>query len=135
VPASRPPARSFTLTFDSTSCLRVLRAILRTMLAGRHPDHIVDAELVCTELVTNALEHADGPRTTRIRIDEAEDLRIAVVDGSPDERITVGSSRLGPNHGLGMLLVDRVATHWHVTRNATTKAVRVALTPPDPAVD
>jgi anti-sigma regulatory factor (Ser/Thr protein kinase) len=134
VSASRPPARSFTLTFDSPSCLRVLRTILRTMLAGRHPDHVVDAELVCTELVTNALEHADGPRTTRIRIDQAEDLRIAVVDGSPEEPITVGSSRLGPDHGLGMLLVDRIATHWHVTRNATTKAVRVALTPPGPAV-
>jgi anti-sigma regulatory factor (Ser/Thr protein kinase) len=135
VPDSLPPARTFTLTFDSPSCLRVLRTIVRTMLAGRHPDHVVDAELVCTELVSNALEHADGPRTTRIRIDRAEDLRIAVVDGSPQRPITPGSSRLGPHRGLGMLMVDRIATHWHVTHNATTKAVRVALTPPDAATD
>jgi hypothetical protein len=27
-----------------------------------------------------------------------------------------------------MLLVDRIATRWYVTRNATTKAVRVVLT-------
>lgn len=121
------PARSFTLTFDSPDCSTVLRKILRLMLAGVHPDRVADAELVCTELVTNAIDHADPPRTARIRLDRAADLRIAVVDGSPDAEITVGSSRLGPHRGLGMLLVDRIATHWHVTRNATTKAVRVAL--------
>ncbi|MCO1655600.1 ATP-binding protein [Pseudonocardia humida] len=128
--STRRPARSFTLTFDSPACLPVLRKILRTMLAGADPDHVADAELVCTELVTNAIDHAAAPRTTQIRLDRAENLRITVVDGSPDSPVTVGSSRFGPHRGLGMLLVDRLATHWHVTRNATTKAVRVALVAP-----
>jgi anti-sigma regulatory factor (Ser/Thr protein kinase) len=132
VPSNPAAARSFTLTFDSGSCLPTLRKILRAMLAGSDPDHIADAELVCTELVTNALDHADPPRATRIRVDRAEDLRIAVVDGSPQAAVTVGSSRHGAGRGLGMLIVDRIATHWHVTRNATTKAVRVALSPPAP---
>lgn len=130
VTSSGPAARSFTLTFDDLACLRVLRTILRSMLAGSDPDHVADAELVCTELVTNAIDHADGPRTTRITVDQAEELRIDVVDGSPDRAVTVGSSRLGPDRGLGMLLVDSIATRWQVTRNETTKAVRVALTPP-----
>lgn len=128
--STRSPARTFTLTFDGPGCLGTLRKILRMMLAGSHPDHIADAELVCTELVTNAIDHAGPPRTTRIQVDHAEDLRIAVVDGSPDAEITVGSSRLGPHHGNGMVLVDHIASYWYVTRNATTKAVRVVLRPP-----
>jgi hypothetical protein len=130
VASTRSPARTFTLTFDSPACLGTLRKILRLMLAGSDPDHVADAELVCTELVTNAIEHAGPPRTTRIRIDQADDLRIDVVDGSPDAEITVGSSRLGPYRGNGMVVVDRIATYWYVTRNATTKAIRVVLSPP-----
>lgn len=122
-----PPARSFTLTFDNAGCLPPLRRIIGLMLAGHDAQRIDDAEVVCTELVTNALEHATGPRTSRLRIDQADHLRIIVVDGSPERQITVGSSRLGPHRGRGMLLVDRIAAHWYVTRNATTKAVRVTL--------
>jgi hypothetical protein len=125
--AEPPPARSFTLTFDNAGCLPPLRRIIGLMLAGQDAQRIDDAEVVCTELVANALEHATGPRTSRLRIDQADNLRIAVVDGSPEREITVGSSRLGPHRGRGMLLVDRIAAHWYVTRNATTKAVRVAL--------
>ncbi len=121
------PSRSFTLTFSDARCLPALRRIIRMMLAGAHPDRIEDAQLVCTELVTNALEHATGPRTSRIRLDRADHLRIAVVDGSPERSVEVGSSRLGSNRGRGMVLVDRIAMHWYVTRNATTKAVRVVL--------
>lgn len=124
---SDAPARSFTLTFDNAGCLPALRRIIRLMLAGHDSQRIEDAEAVCTELVANALEHANGPRTSRLRIDQSDHLRITVVDGSPDRHITVGSSRLGPPRGRGMLLVDRIAAHWYVTRNATTKAVRVAL--------
>jgi anti-sigma regulatory factor (Ser/Thr protein kinase) len=127
VPSPRSAARSFTLTFDNPGSLPVLRKILRLMLAGADPDRVTDAELVCTELVSNAIEHAAPPRTARLRIDQAEDLRITVVDGSPDARLTVGSSHVGTHRGFGMLIIDRLATHWHVTRNATTKAVRAAL--------
>ncbi|WP_433505482.1 hypothetical protein ACQP04_02620 [Pseudonocardia halophobica] len=55
------------IAVEDASCLTPLRAWLREHLPNSD-DHQIDAELMCTELVTNALEHARGPRTVRMDV-------------------------------------------------------------------
>lgn len=75
------------MEFSDASCLPALRSRLRQLIPAG--DGRIDAELVCTELVINAVEHAAAPRRVRVVLDAA-DLRIEVEDGSPDEPLTPG---------------------------------------------
>jgi anti-sigma regulatory factor (Ser/Thr protein kinase) len=88
---------------------------------------LVDAELVCTELVTNAVEHAAGPRAVRVVV-AGQDLRIEVDDASPDAALTPGVSRLGGvrGRGRGLAIVDAV-TRWGIRRSRSRKTVWAAL--------
>ncbi|MCW0215755.1 MAG: ATP-binding protein [Pseudonocardia sp.] len=95
------------------------------MLRGAGPEMLVDAELVCTELVTNAVEHAAGPRSVRVAMAD-EDLRIEVDDASPEKPLTPGVSRLGGMRGRGLVIVDAV-TRWGIDRGRSTKTVWAAI--------
>jgi anti-sigma regulatory factor (Ser/Thr protein kinase) len=82
---------------------------------------IEDAELLVSELVTNAILHARSPAVVRID-HEAPNLRVAVCDTSPaPPRVR----DYGPEAvtGRGMLLVERIATRWGVENNSTGKCV------------
>jgi anti-sigma regulatory factor (Ser/Thr protein kinase) len=62
--------RSLHRTWCGVASLPVLRRWLRTNVpAGVDP---ADAELVCTELVTNAIEHGGGARAVRITVDSRQ---------------------------------------------------------------
>jgi anti-sigma regulatory factor (Ser/Thr protein kinase) len=115
--------RSFAVEFSDASCLPGLRSRLRQLIPAG--DGRIDAELVCTELVTNAVEHAAGPRTVRIVLDAA-DLRIEVEDGSPDEPLIPGVSRFGAFRGRGLALVEALA-RWGIIRRAAGKTVWATL--------
>jgi anti-sigma regulatory factor (Ser/Thr protein kinase) len=110
------------LTFGDSSCLRPLRRTIRAMLPDADEETLVDAELVATELVANALEHAEGPRSVEITRQT-----ITVVDGSPDAQLTIGTSRLGDHRGRGLTILQATSL-WNVTRTATSKAVAAVLT-------
>lgn len=119
--------RRFTLTFSDGGCLPAIRRIIRWMLVDADEDRREAAEMVCTELVTNALDHADPPRAISLTVDDGQSLQIVVVDGSPGTDPVPGHSRLGDHRGRGLTMVDRLSTSWCVTRNATTKAVRAVI--------
>lgn len=123
------PARTQTveLTVEDASCLRALRRIIRDMLGEVDQEDRVDAELIATELVANALEHAEGPRSVQVTFAPPGELTITVVDGSPDAELTIGTSRLGDHRGRGLTILQATAL-WQVTRTATNKAVRAVLT-------
>ena len=75
-------------------------------------DLAADAELVVSELVTNALLHGDGQCEFRVSLSDAA-LRIQVIDagaGMPDPR-TVGQR---DEHGRGLLLVSALCAAWGV---------------------
>jgi hypothetical protein len=78
---------------------------------GRHGWH--DAAQVASELVSNVLLHAHGQPVLRLQ-DLGDDVLIEVCDDSP----------LPPTPGgLGLQLVDRMATRWGVSRQGRGKVV------------
>ena len=100
------------------------RAFLRTALRAWGGEGLTDsAELVLSELVTNAMVHTDGEATVSLRYDPtARRLTISVQDGSsrhPRER-DADSEALG---GRGLAIVDAVAAEWGVSMDGEGKAV------------
>lgn len=97
-----------------------LRRILRAgLMYWALPDLVDTAELLLTELVTNALRHAHG-RDVGVRIYlEGENLVIEVRDGSPHVPVPRCP---GPDDesGRGLLLVEALAHSWGVSEDGKT---------------
>ena len=79
------------------------------------PRVVDDAELLTSELVTNAVLHARSDATLEIEGD-AERFRVTVGDESPGEP---RMRTYGPDSvtGRGLMLVDRLAREWGVEHN------------------
>lgn len=113
-----------TAPFRDARCLPRLRAWLREHVGD--PERRGDAELVCTELVTNAVEHARGPRSVGLAVSDTE-VRVTVTDGSPDRRPVPGRSRFaGEFRGRGLTLVDALS-EWSVRTERRAKTVVATL--------
>lgn len=90
-----------------------------------------DAQLVVSELVTNAISHGSGDVRLRVRYDNRQ-LRIEVTYGSAASarRRHAGANDLG---GRGLLLVAHLSRRWGVTDSGrTTYAVVPTLTEAPP---
>lgn len=103
-----------------TECVGTSRRALRESLAGWGATHLIDdAQVVLSELVTNAIRHADVPAGTQVLVCldlDATRLRIEVSDGDDCslpvkwERWT-GSSEVG----RGLRVVDELtSSRWGV---------------------
>ena len=95
--------------------VRQARGVLRTLTGGKLPESLVDdAQLLVSELVTNALRHG-GPEI-RMWIDLVDGgVRVRVYDsgaGRPAKTEQTDDPVLPSGRGLHM--VDRVATEWGV---------------------
>jgi anti-sigma regulatory factor (Ser/Thr protein kinase) len=92
------------------------------------PEHIIDqARVVTSELVTNAVLHAGTGFELTIRVDDA--CFIEVSDGAPaslPQLADPGEVRPG---GMGLYLVDALATEWGVERDPARKVVWARLSP------
>jgi len=115
------------------------RQAVRTLLAqaGHSPGHRAcqDAQLVVSELVTNAHRHAPGPGGLELElIRDAALLRITVRDSSPlrPEVREHDPRRVG---GHGLRLVTRLCAQLHTAASETGKQVVAHLhlheSPPD----
>lgn len=109
------------LPIDDGSCIRVLRSWLRERLGG---DRLVDVELVCVELVTNAIEHARAPRSFRLRLGAR--ASIEVDDSGPDRPLAPRRPSFHELRGRGLGIVDALST-WGVRRTPTGKTVWASL--------
>ena len=106
---------------DHTAAARARQFVAQTLRAWGLEEAVEDAELLVSELVTNAILHARSPATVTIDRDGTR-LRVAVCDSSPSP------PRLrdyGPDAvtGRGLLLVDRIARRWGVEMNGEGKCV------------
>ncbi|MFE7809474.1 ATP-binding protein [Streptomyces sp. NPDC057430] len=98
---------------------RVARMTLRAALAGHGMTDRVDAaELLTSELVTNAYRHSHGPSALRLRHTEGDRLRISVWDTNPHIPAPFNRRHLTLTPppdvatGRGLFLVQHYADNW-----------------------
>jgi anti-sigma regulatory factor (Ser/Thr protein kinase) len=116
-----------TLKFDfpATMALSQMRAWLRANLRGMSPDTVSDAELVATELVTNAYEHASGATALRLSLPpDRPVLRLEVDDTCPDQPPDPHYVRRSDDPGgRGLMLITSLTTAWGVLSGVGRKTV------------
>ncbi|UQX05205.1 ATP-binding protein [Streptomyces sp. RerS4] len=91
-----------------------VRRALRELLRHRcRPDTADVAELLVTELVTNALVHTDQGAEVSASV-RADRLRVEVRDFNPQRIHPYVPSADDGTHGRGLLLVEALADAWGV---------------------
>ena len=85
---------------------------------------VADAELLTSEVVSNAVKHAglDPSQEIVVRIVADGYVRVEVVDQGPPFEADLRRPGSGSS-GWGLLLVDAVATSWGVEREGSGKRV------------
>ena len=90
------------------------RTFLRAAACETHHARVVDdAELLVSELVTNAVLHGAPPITMRVECDGSNGLRVSVTDRSADPA-RVREADPADESGRGMRLVDVISDDWGV---------------------
>ena len=94
-----------------------------TLLGWGWPASIPRVELITSELVMNALQHATGDIELRLELHgERARLRVSVCDESPQVKPVRGG--LPDEHGgFGLNIVDTLATSWGVDVGGDHKRV------------
>jgi anti-sigma regulatory factor (Ser/Thr protein kinase) len=112
--------------------VRTARFHVRAAL-GLHglADYAEDAELVTSELVTNAVQHVcgDGAETigvTLARIQNPPSVAVVVSDSSPEEPVRHDAS-IGSEQGRGLQIVEALSAHWGWCHEDGGKAVFAVL--------
>ncbi|MER7485576.1 ATP-binding protein [Streptomyces sp. NPDC126497] len=108
------------LPWSPTACSSA-RAVIRDVLRQWGLDDLVPtAELLVSELVSNALRHASGP--VHLTLERVSGLRCLVGDGTPD---LPRPADAGPEDesGRGLVLVDTLAARWGCERGPEGKSV------------
>jgi len=95
--------------------------LLRQALADCPPEAVQAAELLVSELVTNAVRHADTAPTLHIQALQTG-FRIVVEDDSADPVVTEAAVP-GADSGYGLSLVDAFAGSWGWQKTITGKRV------------
>ncbi|GAB2966319.1 ATP-binding protein [Amycolatopsis acidiphila] len=104
------PALLLDLAPDHVPPLVEVRQWAARTLPPAGPDFVSDVQLVATELVSNAYEHAGGARRVRLGYDkDTGRLLVEVEDGSSDPPVR---QEAGGFRGRGLALVDALAHAW-----------------------
>jgi anti-sigma regulatory factor (Ser/Thr protein kinase) len=101
--------------------------LLQFLRARGWPDiRCQDAELVISELVTNALRHGLGEIVVRGSLTDDDELQVSVTDSGQElpEIQPIDPDRVG---GVGLRIVDRLATDWGVASFPGGKTVWAIL--------
>lgn len=103
------------------------RSFVRKLLEGWGIDQqaIEDAALLVTEVVTNAVIHAQTPITLEVRRREGRVwFEVSDLDG---HQVTQREPTERESTGRGMHLVDSLASDWEVVYGEKGKTVRFSL--------
>lgn len=106
---------------DSRRSPSLARELVAQALFGWPSATVDDALLLTSELVTNAVQHADSMLVLHLKL-TATGWRVTVEDLSCD----APQRRSGPAHdesGRGLLLLDALAARWNWQRTPTGKCV------------
>lgn len=126
--AAAPRSARARFAAEATSGTLARRFVAQACRDWAGADLIVDAELVVTELVENAVRHGHTGCEVTVELSE-RGLRIAVRDGSAalPRRVTRGSTEPG---GRGLLLVERLSRAWGFELAGSGKIVWALLAAP-----
>ena len=101
------------------------RQLMRSEFADCARETIDSAELMLSELVTNAVVHGFGPIELELGR-EADFIRAAVTDTSPRLPTSRTPAEFDP-HGRGLHIVQALAHDWGVAEHDTGKSVWFTL--------
>jgi anti-sigma regulatory factor (Ser/Thr protein kinase) len=101
----------------------VARAMVEAVGSDLPEPILLDAKLLTTEVVTNAIRHARGTQAVIVRVRRNNHVRVEVVDQGLmfDPQPQTASTQAGS--GLGLVLVDAIANAWGVDRDESGKKV------------
>lgn len=100
------------------------RAVVEAIGSDLPEAVLVDAKLLLTEVVGNAIRHAGrGISAVIIRIMRNHFLRVEVVDPGPMFKADPRPPGSGAGSGRGLFLVDAVANSWGVEPDEAGKKV------------
>lgn len=108
---------------------RMAREFVRQVLDGLgvSTQAIEDAQLVVTEVVTNAVVHAGTPIVVDIgEVEPGGRIRVRVTDFDPAVPKLKKKGKWAPS-GRGLQIVDTLSTEWSVAENTGGKTVEVVL--------
>ena len=122
------PRISLTLAPDAPAAARARQALTPLLHAWHLADPVRDdVLLVVTELVTNAVRHAGGPRPLELSVACSDDEVVVCVrdagTGVPLPRRAAADAETG----RGLALIEAVASRWWVEADRDGKCVSVAL--------
>jgi anti-sigma regulatory factor (Ser/Thr protein kinase) len=126
-PPRTPTQRSLSvcLTAGPTAPAEARRCVRRAIEAWEASADSYVAALLTSELVTNAIRHADGEVKLFVTCSCGQ-LRVYVHDTSPDWPAPAENS-LEAEEGRGLMLVASLATNWGCYSTSSGKAVYFTL--------
>jgi anti-sigma regulatory factor (Ser/Thr protein kinase) len=110
--------------------VRMARFYVRTALTYHGlGDYAEDAEAVASELVTNAIAHADARAINLelMRLDDSGAVVVVVTDPSPFPPVK-RDPPAGAEHGRGLHVVEALSARWGWTPQLPGKAVFAVFT-------
>lgn len=102
------------------------RAITRFLARSGLPQIIDDAQLLASELVTNAVRHATGPIIVRAYLTDGF-LHIEVYDSSTDAPPQRRQALPDDEGGRGMELVEKLSSRWGYRVSGHSKVIWLDL--------
>ncbi|MFF5158402.1 ATP-binding protein [Streptomyces sp. NPDC000348] len=110
----------WSLPWSPTACSSARTVIRDVLRRWGLEDLVPTAELLVSELVSNALRHASGP--LRLTLERVSGLRCLVSDGTAD---LPRPADAGPEEecGRGLALVDMLAARWGCETGPEGKSV------------
>ena len=106
---------------------RVRQAVQDWLRAAGNRCDWFTAELLVTELVTNALLHALPPLEVRVKALGAAGVRIEVFDAARDRLPSRDDSPLDADNGRGLEIIAALASRWGTESASSGKLVWVEL--------
>jgi anti-sigma regulatory factor (Ser/Thr protein kinase) len=129
-----PPRESIQLAADRFAPEKARQVAERACLEWRVPRLRQLAKVIVSELVTNAVVHAQTPMEVTVRLVD-HTLHLAVRDGDPRLLVDPGGGVAadGNGYGRGLLIVDSMADTWGCEPTGNGKVVWACLRVPEQA--
>ena len=101
--------------------------------AGVFPAAVSDAELVVSELLSNAIRHAHPLPGSLVQVSwelDGHSVQIAVSDGGGPTQPQPAQPSLSSLGGRGLAIVDHLSSHWGVSGNGSQTTVWAVVPAP-----